>query len=74
MKILLPAATTLLLAGCAFPVIDTELPPGWKSAQRYGTGTHLTPAAGATNTKYLPREEVAEMQRDRFGSRERAPR
>lgn len=69
MKILLPAATALLLAGCAFPVVNTDLPPGWKSAQRYGTGTHMAPVY-ESSAKYMPPEELKEMQRDRFGSRE----
>ena len=70
MKILLPsAAAALLLAGCAFPVVNTELPPGWKSAQRYGTGTHMAPAYEST-AKYMPAEELRELQRDRFGSKD----
>jgi hypothetical protein len=69
MKILLPAAAALLLAGCAFPVVNTDLPAGWKSAQRYGTGTHMVAPYDST-AKYMPAEEVKEMQRDRFGSRE----
>ena len=74
MKKLLPSALALLLAGCAFPVVNTELPPNWKSAQRYGTGTHFTPALGTTTAKFMPADEVRDMQRDRAGSREPSPR
>lgn len=73
MKILLSAASALLLAGCAFPVVNTDLPAGWKSAQRYGTGTHMAPSF-ASSAKFMPSEEVREMQRDRSGSRETSPR
>ena len=72
MKRLLPAAAALVLAGCAFPVVNTELPPGWKSAQRYGTGTNI--ATAGTAAKFMPAEELKELQRDRFGSREPTPK
>ena len=69
MKILLPAAAALLLAGCAFPVVNTELPPNWKSVQRYGTGTNMA-ASYASSAKFLPAEELKELQRDRTGSKD----
>ena len=69
MKKLLPAASAaLLLAGCAFPVVNTDLPPGWKSSQRYGTGSHI--ATVGTAAKFMPAEELKELQRDRFGSKD----
>ena len=73
MKILVTAAAAILLAGCAFPVINTDLPPGWKSAQRYGTGTRMA-ASFDSAAKFMPGgDEVREMQRDRSGSREVTP-
>jgi hypothetical protein len=69
MKRLIPAAAALLLAGCAFPVVNTDLPAGWKSAQRYGTGTHMAPAY-ASSAKFMPAEELRELQRDRIGSKD----
>ena len=68
MKTLALACAAALLAGC---VINTELPPNWKSVQRYGTGSHLT-VTGSQDVKYSGSDEVKEMQRDRSGSRERA--
>ena len=73
MKRLLPAAAALLLAGCAFPVINTDLPQGWKSAQRYGTGSHMA-ASYESSAKFMPAEELKELQRDRIGSKDVSPR
>ena len=69
MKILLPAAAALLLAGCAFPVLNTDLPPDWKSVQRYGTGTNMA-HSHASSAKFLPPEELREWQRDRTGTKD----
>lgn len=59
--ILFAVAAAAGLAGCAFPVINTELPASYQSAAAKRTGTNLPPRWQDTNVKYMGREEFEKL-------------
>lgn len=71
-KVLFAVVMSSVLAGCAFPVISTELSdPSLRADRR--TGSNLPPRWADTNVKYMGREEFERMTSGQ-GSREVTPR
>lgn len=61
-KVLLAFAASVLVSGCAFPVISTELTENSRFRADKGTGSNLPPRWQDTQgVKYMGREEFERM-------------
>lgn len=60
-KLLFALAASAMVAGCAFPVINTELPASYQNQAAKRTGTNLPGKWADTNVKYMGREEFDKL-------------